>query len=54
MSAEGAAVIGLQMGSNMGATQSGMSMGSQRHAADLQTSGEPRRRSSAFIQLKTN
>ena len=35
MSKEGQGVIGLQAGSNKGASQSGMSMGGARHAADI-------------------
>jgi len=36
MSKEGQSVIGLQAGSNLGASQAGMSMGGVRHAADIQ------------------
>ena len=46
-----AGVIGLQMGSNQGATQSGMSMGGQRHAADIDA-GPMDYRSSAVINLQ--
>lgn len=35
MSKSGEGVIGLQAGSNQGASQSGMSMGSVRHVADI-------------------
>ncbi|MEH0877109.1 calponin repeat domain-containing protein, partial [Enterococcus faecium] len=34
-SREGAGVIGLQAGSNKGASQAGMSFGAQRHIADI-------------------
>jgi hypothetical protein len=36
MSKAGAGVIGLQMGSNQGASQAGMSMGGVRHVGDIQ------------------
>ena len=35
MTKEGQSVIGLQSGSNKGASQSGMSMGSVRHVSDI-------------------
>lgn len=35
MDKDGQGVIGLQMGSNKGASQQGMSMGSVRHVADI-------------------
>jgi len=36
LSKEGQSVIGLQMGTNKGASQKGMSFGGQRHVADIQ------------------
>ena len=51
MDPEGAGVIGLQMGSNQGATQAGMTMGGQRHAADLDA-GQTDFRSSMVINLQ--
>ena len=38
MDKAGAGVIGLQMGSNKGASQSGMSMGGIRHVSDIAVS----------------
>lgn len=35
MSREGQGIIGLQSGSNKGASQTGMSMGASRHIADM-------------------
>ena len=35
MDKSGAGVIGLQMGSNKGASQKGMGMGASRHVADM-------------------
>ena len=51
MSQDSAGVIGLQMGSNMGASQAGMSMGGQRHAADIDA-GPMDYRSTAVINLQ--
>ena len=35
MDKDGSGVIGLQMGSNKGASQKGMAMGASRHVADM-------------------
>lgn len=51
MSKGGQGVIGLQMGSNKGASQSGMSMGATRHAGDIQA-GPMDHRSHAVINLQ--
>lgn len=51
MSAQGQNVIGLQMGSNKGASQAGMSSGGQRHAGDIKA-GTMDQKSHAVINLQ--
>ena len=41
MDKSGQGVIGLQMGSNKGASQKGMSMGAVRHVSDIQVLNAP-------------
>ena len=41
MDKTGAGVIGLQMGSNKGASQKGMAMGASRHVADMKVESIP-------------
>ena len=51
MCSSGQSVIGLQMGSNQGASQSGMTIGGVRHAGDIQAGGMDHR-SHAVINLQ--
>ena len=51
MAPSGQSVIGLQMGSNQGASQSGMAMGSARHVGDIQ-SGPMDKKSHGVINLQ--
>ena len=50
-SKEGQNVIGLQMGSNKGASQTGMSYGAQRHIADIKV-GDMSRESAGVIGMQ--
>ena len=54
-SAAGQATLGLQMGSNKGASQSGMAMGGTRHAADIRADNASREGAGVIgLQMGTN